>query len=470
MDARVEGNEISDRVFDASAPGGDDEPRSAEDILALAVSAGSTKQSRRRKQQSLQVSRSVGLKQLRAQSLLHNSRGQAKRCDDLLLFRRVGTKKRSLAPAVRSRRAGPGRPGAVWKTWTSEAMLKAAFGPMAGSNTAKVPAGSTPHSAAKASHAVASAVVDAQRKQIAKRGRMLDMLVSDQVGPAGFYITNTMHDETQLWLRDAGKRQRKKRRRVLAAFGQVTWGDEAGVREDCDTFRIPAILADYTATACAAVVAAAKDATGILPRGSALPRVQYFASLMSIDSHSVNKLLSKLVVSQLQELRSERPGCSFFHLPSYCCQHKTGNVVESVTKYLQVYSPAFCVGSLLVWGDVSDDLCRRIDGIIERELVVVSPEEAAAQSIHTAPCPLGRFLLEHCYVRLGSSTSPSDTIDQYGNLRLDIEEKQRKRRQEAEELLTFFLVGGVLPRIGLFTYVHLAVVLTGPPLLCVVRN
>ena len=411
---------------------GDHEARSAEDILALAVSAGSVKGRRRRKEQAVQVFRHVGLKQLRAQSLLHNSRGQAKRCDDLLLVQKVGYKGRRLAPAPRRRRLG--RPGAVWKTWTSEATLKAAFGPLAGPNTSKAPAGSSPYSAAQASHAVASALVGSQCKQTAKRGRMLDRLV----GPAGFYITNTMHDETQLWLRDLGKRKRKKRRRVLAAFGQVTWGDESGVREDCDTFRVPAILPVYTAATCANVVAAPDDATGLLPRGSALPRVSYFASLMSTDSHSVNKLLSKLVVSQLEELRSERPGCNFFHLPSYCCQHKTGNTVESVTKYLQVYSPAFCVASLLTWGDVADDLCERIDRIIEQELLVVNPEEATAQGIDTGPCPLGRFLLEQCYVQIGVNSSPGGIHDQFGDPCVNIASKQRKRRQEAEDLLTFF--------------------------------
>ena len=189
-----------------------------------------------------------------------------------------------------------------------------------------------------------------------------------------FYITNTMHDETQLWMtKPSGERGRggqKKRRRVLGASGQVTHGDRDGVKEDVDVFRAPRILEDYTARNCASVVARPDDAAGLLPTGDALPPAAFFGSLMSSDSHDVNKLLSKLIVAEQKGL----PGAGFrCHLPSYCCQHKVGSFIEAVTKYLGVHSPSFCIASLLCFQDISTELAKRVDKIFDEELEVSSP-------------------------------------------------------------------------------------------------
>ena len=110
------------------------------------------------------------------------------------------------------------------------------------------------------------------------RGRLLQKLKSDD--KKFFYITNTMHDETQLWMiQSFNKRKRgKKRCRVLAASGQVTYGDCEGVKEDADVFRAPTIIEDYTALNCASVVARPDDAAGLLPTGDALPPAVFLAA------------------------------------------------------------------------------------------------------------------------------------------------------------------------------------------------
>ena len=84
------------------------------------------------------------------------------------------------------------------------------------------------------------------------------------------------------------------------------------------------------------VLARGDDAAGLLPLGDARPQARYHGSMMAADSHSVNKLLSKWVVSEMERLF---PDCRSFHLPSFCTQHKTGHVVEAVTKYFG-FAPA----------------------------------------------------------------------------------------------------------------------------------
>ena len=61
------------------------------------------------------------------------------------------------------------------------------------------------------------------------------------------------------------------------------------------------------------------------------------------------------------------------HLPQYCCQHMTGNVVEASTKWLGLLSPCFCMASCLSHGDISDALLADIDEIIENSLEVRDP-------------------------------------------------------------------------------------------------
>ena len=53
------------------------------------------------------------------------------------------------------------------------------------------------------------------------------------------------------------------------------------------------------------------------------------------------------------------------HVAAYCTQHKTGNAVEQISKFLGVLSPSFCLASCLANGEVSDSLhaaiCKLID-------------------------------------------------------------------------------------------------------------
>ena len=84
----------------------------------------------------------------------------------------------------------------------------------------------------------------------------------------------------------------------------------------------------------------------------------------------MNKLLSKMVASELERLYPDRKS---FHLPSFCTQHKTGNVVEAVTKYLDLHKPAFCLASLLAFGDVAEDLRKMLQQVMSTEFENTDP-------------------------------------------------------------------------------------------------
>ena len=378
----------------------------------------------------------LGAKQLQAQSLTHNNAGAATRSDSLLVVGntapRGGKRRAALGALVRSRRQGVGLPGARWKRWTPEAILKAVFDNVSsGSFSVKAPQKSAKSSAMLALYAVAGAIAEKQKHVVSDRLRMLRRTGA---GRECFYITNTMHDETQLWLRQPKrkkksqtKRTAKMRHRILAAAGQVSYGFQDGVKEDIDIFRQPTVLPEYTARQCASTLARPEDPTGLCPSSDVLPPAKYVGVLMASDSHAVNKLVSKFTTSQLEQPVPGNPNCLRCHIPAYCCQHKVGGCVEAVTKYLGVYSPAFCIATLLSFAEVASDLSGRVADLIEKELVVIDPVEAVAQGI-TAACPLAKFLMDTCYVR-SRHRVPHDESG-------DAEASDKKYLEKGEQRLT----------------------------------
>ena len=128
-----------------------------------------------------------------------------------------------------------------------------------------------------------------------------------------------MLDASQLWLKES-KHEPKRRRLFLAAAGQVTYREKGGNTEDFDVMLAPAVMKQYTAATCAGILGDPTDSTGLLPRGEAAPNAKYIASLIAVDSHSVNKLTSKWLASEQAALGNNR-----LHAPSWCTQHKTGN-------------------------------------------------------------------------------------------------------------------------------------------------
>ena len=112
------------------------------------------------------------------------------------------------------------------------------------------------------------------------------------------------------------------------------------------------------------------------------------------------------------------------HVASYCIQHKTGNVVENVTKFLGLLGPSFCLASVLADGD---DVIEQSMDLLEKKLEVVDPA-----TIHFSPADkkhlqFQKELLELCLVRdtgPGADGKPCPGV--------------QKRREQAAEFLKFF--------------------------------
>ena len=238
--------------------------------------------------------------------------------------------------------------------------------------------------------------------------------------PFDFYITNNMFDETRLFVGGFGRGT--KRQRVLAASGQVTWKARGSdTVQDQRVLRSPEVLSSYTAAVCANVVGKGDDPASVHPV-SARPAAQYYGSLTATDAHSVNGLLSKWIIAQQSEA-----GKNFFHLPMFCIQHKTGAVVEKVTKFLGLLSPSFCMASCLSDGDFLDDMEVHMSATLSDVLDVRDPAEPIFDEDEDRRQKwLARELLEQCYILAGDCKT---------------EAAQTRRREQAMQLLSFSLTG-----------------------------
>ena len=240
--------------------------------------------------------------------------------------------------------------------------------------------------------------------------------------PFDFYITNNMFDETRLYVGGFGRGI--KRQRVLAASGQVTWKAKGSDSvQDQRVVRPPEVLSCYTAAVCANVVGKEGDPASVHPV-SARPAAQYYGSLTATDAHSVNTLLSKWIIAQQSEA-----GQNFFHLAMLCIQHKTGAVVEKVTKFLGLLSPSFCMASCLSDGDFLDNMELHLFATLSDILDVRDPAEAIFdEEVDRREKQLARELLEQCYVLAGDCKGDEEAK----------EAAQARRRQQATQLLNFF--------------------------------
>ena len=145
----------------------------------------------------------------------------------------------------------------------------------------------------------------------------------------------------------------KKRQRVLAASGQVTWKPRNVGVQDEKVHSPPQVLRRYTAATCAVAVAKPDDPfLESIHKISTRPKAKFYCSLMATDQHSVNVLLSKWVVMRQSEVGSN----NLFHAASFCTQHKTGAVVEVVTEFLGLLSQSFCLAACVSNGEFMDDV------------------------------------------------------------------------------------------------------------------
>ena len=108
-------------------------------------------------------------------------------------------------------------------------------------------------------------------------------------------------------------------------------------------------------------------------------------------------LLAELDPASVEVPDSDHP--FWAHVASYCVQHKTGNAVEVMTKFLGLLSPSYCLATVLAHGDTADNLMDTIKVYIARNLQVKDPNEVAFDHNDYREIEFQKALLEKCYVK-----------------------------------------------------------------------
>ena len=165
--------------------------------------------------------RQVALKQLRAQALALNRRGDARTSDHLLM---TSVDDNLLPRKMRARRrnTGPSGRGAKWKAWTPECICKAAFADTHASCQAKTPTGGSKSHTMKCNWVVANVIAKGQTGCVRGVKRNLAAASAAASGQVDFFISNNMFDETQLWVKGVGRTAGKK---AKAHFSGLWPGD-----------------------------------------------------------------------------------------------------------------------------------------------------------------------------------------------------------------------------------------------------
>lgn len=259
----------------------------------------------------------------------------------------------------------PGR--GKWKQWTPEAVLRAAF---ANENVgvrhvaAQVDGGSAAHSA-DCKMFVSELIARGQRDGLAN---FLAQAQRDS-GADGmdFALTNMIFDETELEinLHSFGVGSWS----ILASHAQMTFKVSEQVF-DFDLIRPPMALPNKQA--CTMWPALCAGEGGLWPSLSQIPAT-FRAILVTCDAAPANiKLLG-----HLNKVMDDRT----LLLPFLCLQHRTGNVVERVTKFLSVLTGSFAVAKTLRSGFVVKRLACHVRDILREQLVVTDqvPHGLAAE-------------------------------------------------------------------------------------------
>ena len=244
------------------------------------------------------------------------------------------------------------------------------------------------------------------------------MVANSRERPMHYYITNNMCDETKL---PFGKHSSRKRR-CLAWHGQATWSTDEGGVEDVDIIRPPRILGRYTAATLHNLMAQGSETAGLYPRGDALPSAELLASLTASDSHAVNLLLSK-------QLSAELPP-NHLHICSLCMQHRTGSVLEEVSKKWGLLPPSFCLATQLQHGDFHDDLMKCVGLVLTKYLQVKDPADVDEMPPSSEEMEFANDLLSACYVS-GLSDNSDRSSDEESHA-------ESQRKAVAAKFLAFF--------------------------------
>ena len=245
----------------------------------------------------------------------------------------------------------PVRGSGKWKVWSAPAVLRAAFSAETATcrQIQSSIEGAGRNNASGSRYVAAACIMEGQNAAIEKLKQASDRVqvsdhveVPDRVQPKlAYIIRNIMFDEStfDLLVGDVSASYS-----VLCSHGQLTFRFEGeDLVHDEHVFRPPAILFPGMNSATM------HKALNSGPAGfSEALSGKYVATLTTSDAHAANIRLLRFVDQELED--------HHFFLPSLCLQHRVGNIVEQVTKFLGVLGGNFSVAKVLNKGNLLQDL------------------------------------------------------------------------------------------------------------------
>lgn len=240
-----------------------------------------------------------------------------------------------------------------WKQWTPDAVLRGAFARenMGARDVADQIDGGSASQASQCKLFAAELILNGQQQGLAT------FLEEGQQKEIHHALVNMIFDETELEVN-------------LHSFGLGAWSILASecqmtfkvdnTTHDFDIIRLPVAIPNKKATTMWPALCAGLG--GLWPTLSTVP-AKHRAVLVTCDSAPANiKLLGHLQsVVDRQTLV----------LPLQCVQHRTGNVVERITKLLSVLTGCYAVAKTLRSGGVVRRLTAHVKSILSEELQVV---------------------------------------------------------------------------------------------------
>ena len=241
-----------------------------------------------------------------------------------------------------------------WKGWTADAVLRAAFA----KETSTVRGVSDQVDGSSGSHASLCKLFAAQLIMQGQERGLKDFLRNAQAeaGPEGFSfaLSNMIFDETELeiCLQGFGVGAWS----VLASHSQLTFR-LGGKTHDFDIVRSPVAIPDKKAHTMWLPLCA--ELGGLWPGLSPVP-AKLKVVLTTSDAAPTNIRLLKHLQCCLDK--------TTLFFPFLCLQHRTGNVVERVTKCLGVLTGCYAVAKTLSSGSAQRKLLEQVREVLSDEV------------------------------------------------------------------------------------------------------
>lgn len=266
----------------------------------------------------------------------------------------------------------------AWKCWTPEAVLRSGFSDEKGAyrQTASQVDGAGHMHAGGSRFVIAGATISGQEKGFQE---WKDRSQSD-----GFlcFVHNLMFDESSFELRPAG-RGALESHSILCSHVQSTGITRNQEVLDEHLIRVPKSLCPTNSSTMWRALSAGSGGYD-----EALSGLQsgFVAFLTTCDAHRANIKLLKFIGQKLP--------VPALMLPTLCVQHRTGNVIEQVTKFLGNLGGIFCVSKVMAKSHLLAAVKGRVLDYLDQKLVVHQEVPAAVLSEWRASKILLKRLIE----------------------------------------------------------------------------